>query len=61
MIEKIKLWLLATGLTNIAYAGGAIGAWILGYPVLAGACAGIFVYVNFNVIKKLITGAAEKL
>ena len=61
MIEKIKLWLLATGLTNVGYAAGAIGAWILGYPVLVGACAGIFVYVNFNVIKKLVTGAVDKL
>ena len=30
MIDKIKLWLLATGLTNIGYAAGAIAAMGIG-------------------------------
>ena len=61
MVDKIKMWLIATGLTNFAYLAAAVACFILGYPILMGAALGIFVYVNFNVIKKLVTGAVDKL
>jgi hypothetical protein len=63
MIDKIKLWLKATGLGNLAWAGGAIGSFILiGGSLgafIAGVCAGLFVYFNFDIIKGLIKGIKE--
>jgi len=53
-MEKFKLWLTAAGLTNLGWGAGLLGSLFLGWTFAAGACAGIFVYVNFNVIKKLI-------
>ena len=61
MLEKVTAWIKATGLTNIAYAGGFFGALTLGYPMVAGACAGIFIYVNFNVLRKLVMTGVSKL
>ena len=55
-MEKFKLWLTAAGLTNLGWGAGLLGSLFLGWTFAAGACAGIFVYVNFNVIKKLIQG-----
>ena len=54
MIEKVKMWLIATGLTNLGWGAGFVGAIILNMPIAIGVCGGIFAYVNFNVIKKLI-------
>ena len=56
MIEKVKLWLKATGITNVVWGAGLVVALIGGWTFIAGVCGGIFVYVNFNVIKKLIQG-----
>jgi hypothetical protein len=53
-MEKFKLWLKAAGLSNLGWGAGFLGALFLGWTFAAGVCAGIFVYVNFNVIKKLI-------
>lgn len=61
MLDKIKEWLSSTGLTSVGYAAGFIGSLILAWPYLAGACAGIFVYVNFNIIRKLIINGVSKL
>jgi hypothetical protein len=55
-MEKFKLWLTAAGLSNLGWGAGFVGSLILGWTFAAGVCAGIFVYVNFNVIKKLIEG-----
>jgi len=54
-MKKIKDWLRATGLTNVAYLAGGIVATILGYSFISGICFGIFGYVNYNVISKLVT------
>lgn len=60
MIDNIKLWLAKTGFSNVGYALGALAALFFGQPFIAGACVGIFVYINFNVIKKIVTGAVER-
>lgn len=54
MIDKIKLWILATGLSNLGWAAGFAGAMFLGWTFAAGVCAGMFVYLNYSVIKGLI-------
>lgn len=57
MIDKIKQWWSATGLTSVAYLGIAAFSFIfLGWPLITGAALGIFFYINFNTIKKLIQG-----
>ena len=55
-MEKIKLWIKNAGITNIVWGAGFAVSFIAGWTFLAGVCGGIFVYVNFNVIKKLIQG-----
>jgi len=53
-MNKIKDWLEATGITNIVYLVGGIASLLLGWKLIAGACFGIFGYINYNVISKLI-------
>ena len=61
MWEKIKLWFSETGLTNVVYLGAAIaGKILLGSNLLLGAGIGIFVYINWNVIRKLWTRTASQ-
>jgi hypothetical protein len=55
-MEKFKVWLKATGLTNVGWGAGFVVSGLAGWTFTAGACAGIFIYINFNVIKKLIKG-----
>lgn len=55
-MEKFKLWLEASGITNIVWGAGFATSLIFGWTFIAGVCGGIFIYVNFNVIKKLIEG-----
>lgn len=62
-MKKIKDWLKKTGLSNVLYLGGGIAAKFLltgslSY-MLFGAGVGIFLYVNFNVIRKLIFNKKE--
>ena len=54
MIEKIKLWLLATGLTNLGWGAGFVGALVLSWTFIAGACFGLFVHFNYAKIKEII-------
>jgi hypothetical protein len=56
MINKIKAWLAATGLSNLGWAAGFAGAIFMGWMFAAGICAGIFVHLNYSVIKELIKG-----
>jgi hypothetical protein len=57
MIDKIKQWWSSVGFTSAAYLGIAAASFILfGWPYITGAALGIFVYVNFNTIKKLVQG-----
>ena len=60
MIEKVKEWLSKTGLTNLAWAAGFIVSAIAGWWFIAGGCFGIFLYVNYNVIRKLVNKIGEK-
>jgi len=61
MIEKVKLWLKATGLNNLGWAAGFGGATLLGWWFAAGVCVGIFVHLNYAVIKGIIKDLAEKV
>ena len=54
MIQKIKIWLSKSGLSNFGYAAGFFGTLMAGWSMAAGACVGIFLYINWNVIRKLI-------
>lgn len=54
-MEKFKVWLNSTGLTNFGYLAGCVVSTFLGFKVVAGACLGIFVYINWNIIRKLIS------
>ena len=56
MIEKIKLWWSSVGFTSAAYLGIAALSIFLGWAHITGAALGIFIYVNFNTIKKLVQG-----
>lgn len=57
MIDKVKQWWSSVGFTSAAYLGIAAASFILfDWPIIAGAALGIFVYINFNAIKKLIYG-----
>jgi len=60
MWEKVKLWWSKTGLSNIGWAAGFAASAIFQIWFAAGVCAGIFVYINFNVIKKLVDGLIKK-
>jgi|AntRauTorckE6833_2_1112554.scaffolds.fasta_scaffold325876_1 hypothetical protein len=58
MVKKIKDWIKATGLENLGWAGGCAASLLfIGGSVgtfLGGACAGLFIYMNYAVIKELI-------
>lgn len=60
MIEKIKLWLKATGLTNLGWGAGFFGAAFFDWWFVAGVCAGIFVHLNYAVIKGIIKDLQDK-
>ena len=60
--EKAKIWLKATGFTNVAYLAlafglmlGIIPLFFLGFlkTYLVGAFLGIFCYINWNMIVKI--------
>jgi hypothetical protein len=53
-LDKVKLWISTTGLSNIGWLAGAVGGWFFGLTHLSAAAIGIFIYINFNVIRKLI-------
>lgn len=53
-MKKIKDWLKATGITNVAYLAGGFASLLIGWSFIAGACFGIFGYVNYNVISKIV-------
>jgi hypothetical protein len=54
MLEKIKLWITATGLKNLGWGAGFIVGLFLGWNFIAGACLGIFLHLNYTVIKELV-------
>jgi hypothetical protein len=53
-LDKVKLWISKTGLSNIGWLAGAVGGWFFGLTHLATAAFAIFLYINFNVIRKLV-------
>ena len=56
MIDKVKQWWSSVGFTSAAYLGIAAVAIFLGWKLIIGASLGIFIYINFNTIKKLVQG-----
>ena len=58
--NKVKAWLKATGLSNVLYLVIGIYATVKGFSqinfwvLISGAAFGIFIYLNFNAIKKMI-------
>lgn len=60
MLEKLKIWFQKTGLTNVSYLLASLVALLVGSKILFGAAVGIFVYINFNVIQKIIRGILDK-
>ena len=61
MLEKLKLWFQKTGLTNVGYLAAFLVALLLGSKLLAGAALGIFIYINFNVLQKIIKDSISKI
>lgn len=63
-MNKVIKWFKKTGLTNLAYLAIAVLSLVLlkGFlsHALFGAALGIFAYLNFNVIKKLVVGDTEE-
>lgn len=58
-IEKAKEWIKKTGWANLGWLGGFAAAALAGWWFVAGGTLGIFLYTNWNVIRKLwgdITG-----
>ena len=60
LYKKVKAWIVEAGFANILYLGISLGVWVI--PVIpaiikshisVGALS-IFVYINWNVIRKLI-------
>lgn len=58
MIDKITKWFKETGLTNVGYLAAGLASWAFvggKFGVfIFGACVGLFVHFNYEVIKKLI-------
>ena len=52
-IEKVKEWVKKTGLANLGWLGGFAVALFAGWKILMGVTIGIFVYTNWNVVRKL--------
>lgn len=58
-IEKVKEWVNATGLSNLGWGAGFVAGLFLGMPFSAGVCAGIFVHLNWSVVKDLYKGIVK--
>jgi len=54
--EKVKMWFLATGLSNLGWGAGFVGALLLGWSMAAGVCIGIFVHLNWTKIVEIYKG-----
>jgi len=52
-IEKAREWVKQTGITNIGWIAGFAAASFAGWWFIAGGAFGIFLYTNWNVIRKL--------
>ena len=55
-MNKFITWFKSTGISNVAYLGVGVASAIMGFCYIAGAAFGIFFYINWNTIYKLITG-----
>jgi hypothetical protein len=53
MVKKFTNWLKQAGFTSAVYLALFLVAVFLGKTFLSGVFLGIFVYVNFNVLKKI--------
>ena len=60
-IKKFKKFITTAGFTKLLYLILFITLWTMGYNILAGAALGIFVYINFNVLTKVIQDGLDKI
>lgn len=59
-LNAIKKWISEAGLTATAYLALFAVFFSFGNKFLAGAMLGIFVYLNWNVIRKLIFSGTKE-
>ena len=65
--KKIKIWFGKSGMTNLVFLGISIGIWFI--PLIPSGikghiCTGalsIFVYINWNIIRKLWKSKVEDI
>lgn len=58
-INKFRRWISEAGFTSTVYAVLFTVFFVGGHKFLSGAMLGIFVYLNWNVIRKLWSKPAE--
>ena len=59
-IEKAKVWLAETGLSNLGWIGGFAVSAFAGWWFIAGGTLGIFLYTNWNVLRKIAEDLTNK-
>lgn len=59
-MKSIIEWVRKSGLSNLGYVGGGFALLTFGHTNFAFALFGVAIYINFNVIKKLITNYIKK-
>lgn len=61
IMNSIINWIKNSGLSNLGYVGGGIALWVFEHTNFAFALWGVAVYINFNVIRKLIADGINKV
>lgn len=59
-MKKFMRWFRKVGLTNLAYLALFAVAFLAKSRFMAGGFLGIFLYINFNAITKVIKGKSWK-
>ena len=58
-IEKSTKWVKQTGVSNLGWIGGFAVTAFYGQWFIAGGTVGIFLYSNWNVIRKLLSDITD--
>lgn len=59
--RKVKQFISTAGFTRLFYLIVFFVFFAMGYRMLSGAFLGIFIYINFNVLKKVIQDQIDKI
>lgn len=59
--KKVKQFITTAGFTRLFYFLVFLAFFAMGYRMLSGAFLGIFVYINFNVLKKVVQDQLDKI